>query len=282
MGVHDVTLDRRNFLLLSARWGTATALTPLALAACEREGNNGPADGSYGLPYTRDDPGEWTDKVEIHQPVLYGSRIDPENVRLWVEVQDTQQQPVKNHEMTADHYISSLVLVDNFQNTIAAREFAYDAQARLVATVQLDERVTSIEALELCNLHGWWSAVYDVADIDVPPQGDFRRAFTREGPGDYAAQVATHVPVFGKRPNGRHSVEVGDRENDSLHPMDEGHYIQEIFVFDQYDQLRAQGALGPAYQEPVIDFPPVGGTDRVRVLAYCNNYQWWEAEYAVI
>lgn len=277
-----MTLDRRNFLLLSARWGTATALAPLAAAGCAPEPDNGPADGTYGRPYTRDDPGQWTDKIEIHQPVLYGARVDPQYVRLWVEVQDVLQTPVKNHDMQADHYISSIVLVDSYQNTIAAREFAYDAQARLVATVKLDERVTAIEALEQCNLHGWWSATYDVADIAVDPVGDARRAYTRDAPGAYAQQVPTHIPVFGRRPNGRQSVEVGDRANGALHPMDEGHYIDQILVYDQYDQLRAQGSLGPAYQEPVIDFPSIGGTDRVRVLAYCNNYNWWEAEYAVL
>lgn len=273
-------LDRRGFLLTSVRFGTAAALLP-ACAPAEEELPEG--EGTFGAPLTRNAPGQYQDKIEIHLPRVYGARLDATRVRLWTEVQDTTVDPVKNHEMIAEHYISQIVLQDNFLNPIASRNFAYDAQARLVTTVELDERVTSIEALALCNQHLWWRAVYDTADLAVPPDGAVRRAYTLDQPGDYAAQALTHAPIFGRRPNGSYGVEVGDRNGDTLHPMDEAHYIQTIYIFDEYDQLRAQANLTPQYLEPVADFPAnaIAGTARVRVLALCNNYKWWEAEYAL-
>lgn len=273
-------LDRRGFLLTSVRFGTAAALLP-ACAPPEEELPEG--EGTFGSPLTRDSPGPYPDKIEIHLPRVYGARLDATRVRLWAEVQDTVQNPPINHEMTAEHYISQIVLQDNFQNVMATRSFNFDAQARLVTTVELDERVTSVEALALCNQHLWWRAIYDVADLAVAPDGAVRRAYTLDQPGEYAAQAPTHTPVFGRRPNGYYGVEVGDRDGAGLHPMDEGHYVETIYVFDEYDQLRAQAQLGAQYQEPVADFPAtaIAGTARVRVLALCNNYKWWEAEYAL-
>ncbi len=273
-------LDRRGFLLTSARFGTAAALLP-ACAPGEEELPEG--DGTFGAPLTKAAPGQFGDKIEIHLPRVFGARLDATRLRLWVEVADTTQNPPLNHEMTVEHYISQIVLQDNFTNVIASRSFAFDAQARLVATVELDERVTTIEALALCNKHLWWRAIYSTTDLAIEPDGAVRRAYTRDQPGPHAAQANTHAPVFGRRPNGYYGVEVGDRNGAGLHPMDEGHYIQTIYVFDEYDQLRAQATLGPQYQEPIADFPAtaIAGTTRVRVLALCNNYQWWEAEYAL-
>jgi desulfoferrodoxin (superoxide reductase-like protein) len=271
-----VKLDRRGFLLTSFRLGAATALLP----ACDPGADTGPAEGTFGRPYHRDDPGPWAEKIETHQPIIYASRIDAERVRLWVEVLDLTQTPPLPHPMVVDHWIDQLVLQDNFGNIIDNRSFAFDAQARLVATVSLPDRVRQIEALASCNLHGWWRTVYDVGELEQPPVGDVRRSFTRDAPGEYQPQVPTHIPVFGRRPNGNFAVEVGDRDLNLLHPMDPGHYIQEIRIYDQYDQLRALATLGPAYQEPVADFAQFG-TQRVRVVVQCNTYQWWEATYAV-
>lgn len=274
-----MVLDRRGFLQTSVRFGTAVALLP----ACAPPEEIPEGEGTFGAPYTRNAPGPHADLVEIHTPFLLGARVDAKRVRLWVEVQDTTQTPPVSHDMTVEHYISQIVLQDNFLNTIASRTFAFDAQARLITTVELDERVTSIEALANCNQHAWWRAIFDVEGLVIPPDGAVRRAYTRDQPGDYGDQSAQHTPIFGKRPNGTYGVEVGDRNNGGLHPMDEGHYVQTIYVFDEYDQLRAQANLGPLYQEPVADFPAtaIAGTSRVRVLALCNNYKWWEAEYAV-
>lgn len=273
-------LDRRGFLLTSVRFGTAAALLP-ACGPAEEEIPEG--EGTFGSPYTRKAPGPYPDEIEIHLPRVYGARLDATRVRLWVEVQDIVQVPAVSHPMTADHFTPQIVLQDNFQNLILSRNYAYDAQARLVATVELDERVSSIEALAYCNQHGWWRAIYDVADLRVEPDGAFRRAFTRDSPGEYGAQAPTHTPIFGRRPNGYYGVEVGEREGTGLHPMDQDHYVESILIFDEYDQLRAQAQLGPQYQEPIADFPAgsIAGTAKVRVLALCNNYKWWEAEYSL-
>lgn len=275
-----MVLDRRGFLLTSVRFGTAAALLP-ACGPGQEELPEG--EGTFGAPLTKNAPGAFPDLIEIHLPRVYGARIDAERVRLWVEVQDTVQNPPVNHEMTVEHYISQIVLQDNFLNVIASRTYAFDAQARLVATVALDEQVTTVEALALCNQHQWWRAIYDAKELAAPPDGAVRRAYTRDQPGEYGAQSPTHAPIFGRRPNGYYGVEVGDRNGAGLHPMDEGHYIQTIYVFDEYDQLRAQAQLGPQYKEPVADFPAtaIAGTARVRVLALCNNYKWWEAEYSL-
>lgn len=272
-----MALDRRGFLLTSFRFGTAAALLP----ACAPGEDLPEGEGTFGAPYTQDAPGPYADHIVGHLPLVLGARVDATRVRLWVEVQGGN--PPVNHEMTVDHYISQLVLQDNFLNVIASRTFSFDAQARLIATVQLDERVTAIEALAQCSQYGWWRAIYGVDGLVIPPDGAVRRAYTRDQPGEYAAQSPQHTPLFGKRPDGSYGVEVGDRNNGGLHPMDEAHYIQTIYVFDEYDQLRAQANLTPQYQEPVADFPAtaIAGTSRVRVLALCNNYKWWEAEYAV-
>lgn len=269
-------LDRRGFLLTSVRAGAAVALLPACDPPELPEG-----EGTFGAPYTRQSPGPYAAQVESHLPLLLGSRVDATRIRLWVEVQGGN--PPVNHDMTVDHYISQLVLQDNFLNVIASRSFAFDAQARLIATVELDERVTAIEALAQCNQYGWWRAIYGIDGLRIPPDGAVRRAYTRDQPGEYGPQSPQHTPIFGRRPDGNYGVEVGDRNNGGLHPMDAGHYIQTIYVFDEYDQLRAQANLGPQYQEPVADFPAtaIAGTSRVRVLALCNNYKWWEAEYSV-
>jgi desulfoferrodoxin (superoxide reductase-like protein) len=275
-----VKLDRRGFVLESLKWGSAVALLP----ACETPPPEyGPATGEFGSPYRREDAGPWEDKIEIHLPRVYGAMVDATRVRLWVEVQDTTEDPAKSHPMESDHYISQIVMQDNFLNIIDSREFAYDAEARMISTVELHPRVTTVEALAWCNEHGWWSAIYDTAQLAVDPGGDARRAYTRDSYGGYGDQVASHVPVFGRRPNGDYAVEIGTRADDELHPMDEGHYIERILIYDQYDQLRAQAALNAQYPEPIYTVSPnaIGGTDRIRVLAYCNNYDWWEAEYSV-
>lgn len=270
-------LDRRGFLMTSFACGSS-----FVLPACD--GLLGPppekADGSFGLPFTREDPGPWLDKIEIHQPVVYASLVDATRVRLWTEVRDVSQDI--NHEMTAEHYIPQIVLTDEFNNVIENRGFRYDSEARVVATVELPPEVKAIYAYELCNLHGWWRAAYSVEGLLVAPVGDARRAFTAGQPGQYAQQVPSHAPLLGRRPNGYFSVEVGDRAQGALHQQQPNHYIQYILVYDQYDQLREATVLGPNSPEAVYDFPPVGGTDRLRVLVYCNNYNWWEAEFSLV
>lgn len=272
-------MDRRDFLLGSVSFGALVALPRCAPQDVEPEG---PADGSYDRPFTRDDPGPWADKIEVHQPVLYGAMVDDKRVRLWLEVQDIKINPPKNHEMVQDHWIQELKIEDEFGNQIAYAAFPYEAQARLIVTVEIPERVQSLHAYAWCNSHGVWRATYDVAALKVTPAGDLRRPFTLAQPGQYVDIADKHVPILGKRPDGSFSIEVGDRAAGKLHEMTPQHYITQVVVYDQFDQLRALQNLGPNYAEPVVNGVNVAGANRVRVIAYCNLHFYWEAEFSVL
>lgn len=268
-------LDRRGFLLTS--FGTGMGF--LWPACAPAGGSDVPATGSFEHPYTELDPGPWQEKVAIHQPTLYAGLVDARRVRLWAEVRDVGAD--KNHEMSVEHYIERILIVDEFYNPIADRSFLYGLDSRLVATVDIPEDITQIHAYALCNLHGWWRRTYDVKNLKVAPLGDARRAYTAEQPGAFANQVPSHLPILGRRPDGRLSIEIGDRSQGQLHPQDANHFIEFVAIYDQFDQLRATAPLGPNAPEAVINFDFLGGTERVRVLAYCNNYGWWEAEYTL-
>ena len=268
-------LDRRGFLLTGLAAG-AGALWP---ACAPATGTNKPADGTFDQPFTELDPGPWTEKIAIHQPVLYASVADGNRVRLWAEVRDAGQD--LDHEMSVEHYIERVMIVDEFYNVIADRSFLYGVESRLVATVEIPEGVTQVHAFALCNLHGWWRRTYDVADLKVTPAGDARRAYTAAQPGVFGEQISSHIPILGRRPDGRLSVEVGDRAQDQLHPQAANHYIEMVSIYDQNDQLRVTASLGPNAKEAIFNFDFLGGTEKVRVLAHCNNYGWWEAEYTL-
>lgn len=268
-------LDRRGFLLTGLTAG-AGALWPACMPAA---GRNEPAEGTFDRPYTEIDPGPWIEKIAIHQPVLYASTADGSRVRLWAEVRDTGKD--LDHEMSVEHYIERILIVDEFYNTIADRSFLYGSESRLVATVDIPEGVEQVHAFALCNLHGWWQRTYNVSDLRVSPLGDARRAYTATQPGVFADQVPSHVPILGRRPDGRLSVEVGDRAQNKLHPQDANHYIELVTIYDQNDQLRLSAPLGPNAREAIFNFDFLSGTEKVRVLAQCNSYGWWEAEYTL-
>lgn len=268
-------LDRRGFLMTSLAAG-AGALWP---ACTPMTGPVGPAEGTFDSPFTEQDPGPWNEKIDIHQPIVYAAMADDRRVRLWAEVRDANKD--LNHEMSVEHYIERLMLVDEFYNVIADRSFLYGVDSRLVATVELPAGVTQIHAFALCNLHGWWRRTYNVEDLKVSPIGDSRRAYTASQPGVFGEHTASHIPVLGRRPDGRLSVEVGDRAQNKLHAQDANHYIEMVSIYDQNDQLRVTAFLGPHAKEAIFNFDFLGGTQKVRVLALCNNYGWWEAEYTL-
>ena len=129
---------------------------------------------------------------------------------------------------------------------------------------------------------GWWRAVYNVDDVKSIPAGDLRRPLTADQPGDWPDKIAVHLPIFGQRPNGRYAVEVGDRAAEKLHEMIPDHYIKYVLIYDEYHQLRAGFRFVPAYNpEPVYEVPAIGGTSYLRVIAYCNLHDWWEAIYSL-
>ena len=270
-------LDRRGFVLQSLRYGTAAGASGMLLTACEgTPDEDAPADGSFEAPYTSEDPGQDPD---IHLPVAYGALIDGTTSRIWVEVLDVGTDEI--HPQETGHYISKLVIHDEFGNEIDALQYRYDNDARLIASVDIPTEVSVVHVYSECSTTGWWRTSYNVDAMKGVPLGDLRRPLTTEQPGDWPDKIEVHQPIYGRRPDGSFTVEIGDRTAGKLHEMTPNHYMKYILVFDEYHQLRAGARLDPVYNtEPVIDFPPIGGTSYVRVVAFCNLHDWWEAIYS--
>lgn len=235
------------------------------------------ADGSFSNPYTRDDPGE---KPDVHLPVLYAGNVSDSSTRLWVEIFDPGTGIV--HDMNQEHYIKQIAIFDNYGNEIAGQGFYYDMQARLITQIEIPKEAEQIYVYTECNKHGWWLTVYNSSDLAVDPAGDQRRPYTKDKPGDWTDLVKKHVPIFGRRPDGTFSVEVGDRVDGELHVMTDQHYMSWILIYDEFAQLRAYVELSPSINpEPVYDFTAIGGTKYLRMTAYCNLHGWWEEVYSM-
>lgn len=271
-------LDRRGFLLGSVSFGSL-ALLPRCGGEPQPEG---PPDGTFERPFTEEAPGPHGAEAKAKTPKIYGALTDATRTRLWVEVVDLSTNPPTPHPMQQDHYIEQLYLIDEFGNQIASLGFPYEAQARLIAAVEIPPRVTRIHAYAKCNQTGYWRATYDVAQLAVAPAGDLQRPFTTAQPGPMAAIADKHVPLLGKRPNGSFAVEVGDRAQGKLHETTPQHYIQHVVVFDDSHQIRVSQPLGPAVGEPVVENVNVAGAKKVRVVALCNLHFYWEAEFNII
>lgn len=273
-------LDRRGFMIESIRYGgaasAAAALGP-ALAGCDMLGG-APADGSLEAPWTSVDYGALDPAVET--PLVFAGLSTEGGTRIWVEVINTNTGDP--HPQQVDHFIKTLLIEDQYNNPIAQRSFAYQNEARLIETIVLPADVETLNVYRECSQHDWWKETLTVESLAVEPKGDLRRPLTAAKPGPWPDKIAVHLPVFGKRPGGQYSVEVGDRAGGKLHPMDETHYISTILVFDENDQLRVRAGLDPAYNpEPVVDFAPIGGSSRLRVIEFCNLHNWWEVVYIV-
>ena len=212
-------LDRRQFVLKSAKSGGTLGVAGTLLPALACDPMAPPVEGELGEftnPFTRDDPGEWTDKVEIHQPALYSAPVGGGLFRLWVEVRDVNGD--KTHEQQSEHFIDRIVITDEFGNVIGDTSYTYTADARLVTTVSFPEGVTSIYCYEHCNLHGWWRSIYSVADIPAEPAGDVRRPLTSGAPGRWGDKIPVHIPYIGVNPTNNYiMVEVGSRADGTLH-----------------------------------------------------------------
>lgn len=269
--------DRRAFLVGSASFGAFTLLP-----ACGPDANAGPADGSLAKPWSALDPGPNGAEATSAAPVVYGARVDEKRVRLWVEVADIGTSPPTPHAMQQDHFVQELYLQDDFGNPIASLSFPYEAQARLIASVEIPQQVKRIVAIAKCSLTGYWKTEVEVTALAVEPAGDLQRAFTTAQPGSMAEIAAKHVPILGKRPDGTFAVEVGDRAQGKLHEMTEAHYIRHVVVMDDSHQIRVSQPFSYTVPEPVVERVNVAGAKRVRVLALCNLHFYWEAEYAVV
>ena len=266
-------LHRREMLKWMGACGT------LWMAGCDPVEEEQPperADGTFGRPYTIDDPGE---KPDVHLPVLYAAEVSDTSTRLWVEILDPGTGTV--HDMNQEHYVKQIAVYDEHGNEIAGQGFRYDMEARLIAQVDIPKEAEQIYVYSECNLHGWWLSVYATSDMKVVPVGDTRRAYTKDRPGDWTDLVAKHVPIFGKRPDGTYSIEIGDRNAEALHVMTDQHYMSWILVYDEYAQIREYVELSPSINtEPVFDFQPIGG-QYLRILTYCNLHGWWEEVYSL-
>ncbi|MCP4504195.1 MAG: hypothetical protein GY822_30090 [Deltaproteobacteria bacterium] len=278
-----MTQDRRGFILTSAKVFSGTALSslPLMTLACDPvpvEEELPPAEGTFARPFTREDPGEWTEKIEIHQPVLFGS-LAQNGARLWVEVLDINTSTV--HAMTAEHYIERIIIEDNYGNIIADVVFPYNAQARVVTTVAIPLNISSIKVYEKCNLHGWWKSSYSIDAATELPKGDFRRPLDAAYPGDFEDKIYGHIPYLGRNAIGDLVVEVGNRERGALHPMGADHSITDVALLDHYGQVRALRRLDYNQDiEPVVNLGRPTPSPSWRVIARCNLHSWWEASYS--
>ncbi len=272
--IDDIRMDRRGFVLQSVRAGTGATLA--SVIGCDG-GTGGPADGTYEAPWSSADYPNGADPA-IETPVVYAAYTDDAAVRLWTEVLDTGT--LTQHPQQQDHYISELRFTDPYGNIVAGQQFNYQNQARLISTTIYPQDVEAVYVYKNCSQHGWWREVISMDSLKLDPVGDLRRPFTDQKPGQWGDKILVHVPVFGVRPDGKQTIEVGDRAQQKLHEMIPTHYIGTVLVFDEYHQLRAGASVDPDYNpEPVIDFDPIGGTQYVRVVAYCNLHNWWEAVY---
>lgn len=272
----DLASTRRGFLktasLLSASAGTMTLLT-----ACEGGGEEEP-DGTFAKPWTVENPNP-NANAATELPVCYAALVNATSVRLWVEVLDTGTTTF--HPQQADHFVEQLHIEDEFANIIGSIGLRYENNARLIAQVDIPEGVEVIHVFQKCNQHGWWRSSYSVETLKATPVGDVRRPLTEAQPGVWADKIPPHLPVFGKRPDGKFSVEVGDRVAGTLHEMTPEHYVNAILVYDEYHQLRAGTYLNAQINpEPVYDFDVVGGTSYVRVIISCNLHDWWEGVFS--
>lgn len=271
-----MAFERRDFLLGSVSTGVFVLLPRCAPAPTA----TGEPDGTIENPWTEDQPGPNLAEAKLAAPQIYGALVDGKVTRLWVECKDPLAAVETLHPQEQAHSIQELYLRDEFGNEIASLSFPYDAQARLIATVEIPERVTRIDAIAKCSATGYWKRSLSVADLSVPPVGDLQRPYTVAQPGGMDA--GKHVPILGKREDGTFAVEVGDRAAGLLHVMEPAHYISHIVVLDDNHQLRLSQALGPAVAEPVVENVPVAGAKKVRVLALCNLHFYWEAEFAIV
>jgi desulfoferrodoxin (superoxide reductase-like protein) len=261
-------LTRRRLLQTSA----AVAALPL-LPACGPEA----ADGTLARPFTREDPGPWAEKIEVHQPVVYGALVDDTRVRIWVEVED--QDKAVTHEQTPEHFVSRILVQDQDGAVLGDAVYPYEAAARLVVVLDLPATVTALRVYEECNKHGIWLASYDVKDLKVAPGGDARRPLTKDQPGPWAEKIATHVPVLTKVDAATLRVEIGDVAADKMHVTQVDHYIVDVVVYDQNAQEIARVPIGQNL--PTFDMPIPAGTTSVRVVAWCNLHDHWESELAL-
>jgi len=94
------------------------------------------------------------------------------------------------------------------------------------------------------------------------------KMMTQLEPNTVEAAHEKHLPDVVKKENGL-SVKVGS----TLHPMEEAHYIDFIFVRTNRGGHRAQLEVGSS---PEAEFSFVEGERPLEVYAYCNLHGMWK------
>jgi superoxide reductase len=101
-----------------------------------------------GVIYTRENPGMWADKVEIHVP------------KVRVEGRKVTMQTV--HPMTQEHYIVRHTLVTLDGKVLGSKTF-YPADKKAESSYEVDSTPgTRLYATSFCNLHDFWVKPFTV------------------------------------------------------------------------------------------------------------------------
>jgi superoxide reductase len=97
--------------------------------------------------FTRDDPGPWAGKEEVHLPQITFEKTAA-GLKVTIAV---------GHEMNAEkpHYIMWIKLLDGEDNLIGEKSFqAVDEKAEAIFEIQSAPAL--LKAYAMCNLHGLW------------------------------------------------------------------------------------------------------------------------------
>ena len=99
--------------------------------------------------------------------------------------------------------------------------------------------------------------------------------YSKASPGMWAGKEGTHTPTVVANPDGTVTVS-------NSHPMEEGHWINTIFVRDQdgfvihLADFAARGVNKSTIAQTT--FRPRSGTASVTAYSYCNLHDLWTSE----
>ncbi len=114
-----------------------------------------PPVGDLRRAYTAEQPGQYEDKIKAHVPIL-GKRPDGS---FAVEIGD--RAAGKLHEMTANHYIQHIVVLDQGNQTRVDQALGPNVAEPVVEQVNVNG-TQRVRVIALCNLHFYWQADYAV------------------------------------------------------------------------------------------------------------------------
>jgi superoxide reductase len=128
--------DRRNFLRKSA------LITAGVILATGKKVFASESGFPPGVIYTRENPGMWAQKVEIHAP-----RVQVEGRKVTIQTL---------HPMTEKHYIVRHTLVTLDGKVLGSKTF-YPVDKKAVSHYEVEPgHGTRFYATSFCNLHDFW------------------------------------------------------------------------------------------------------------------------------